>query len=185
MQKNTKSASPAVRKRVLRQAMSPQGAAPVRAERPGSTRSPRATSSTRKSVLHWYADRGALVEADEEPGLNERRLYAGEALARLHDQAYRRARVTARYSAAQPGGSGSADDTFVRSESARRAFEEKFVALPHRTRAVIRLCVIDDEFVGRSRMERLRCGLDKLVELDLQRKQSQNVTKSVDRCTIV
>ena len=50
----------------------------------------RSPGRNRKSALQWYADRGALVEGDEEAGLNELRLYAGEALARLHDQAFRR-----------------------------------------------------------------------------------------------
>lgn len=139
----------------------------------------------RKSVLQWYADRGALVEGDEEPGLNELRLYAGEALARLHHQAFRRARVTARYSAGERGGLATGEETFVRSETARRAFEEKYAALPRRTRAVIRMCVVEDEFVGRSRMERLRCGLDTLVDLEHQKKNTQNDTKSVDERAIV
>lgn len=73
----------------------------------------------------------------------------------------------------------------MRSETARRTFEEKFRALPSRTRAVIRRCVVEDEFVGRSRMERLRCGLDKLVELDEVKKKSQNDTKGIDDRAIV
>ena len=136
-------------------------------------------TAPRKSALQWYADRGALVEGDEDAAQNDLRLYAGEALARLYDRAFTRPRVTARYSAQPRGGSGDADAGFVRSEDARRAFEETFSALPHRTRSVVRLCVVEDQFVGRSRMERLRCGLDKLVEVQAQKK-TQNDTKSVD-----
>ena len=155
------------------------------AEAPGEARRRGCATRAKKTALQWYADRGALAEADEDAALNDARLYAGEALARLHEQAYRRARVTARYSAEARGGNSGAEESFVRSEHARQRFEENFRALPSRTRAIVRLCVVEDEFVGRSRMERLRCGLDKLVELYEDRKNAQNDTKSIDERTIV
>ena len=181
MKRSDKTASKAVRTRALQRGLS---AAPT-AEAAGGTRQRTQATRAKKTALQWYADRGALVEADEDAALNDARLYAGEALARLHEQAYRRARVTARYSAEARGGTGGAEDSFVRSEHARQRFEEKFRALPSRTRAVVRLCVVEDEFVGRSRMERLRCGLDKLVELHEQKKVIQNDTKGIDERTIV
>ena len=178
MKNNNKNMSKQTRVRALQQGMKLNAV-----QEPTRARSTR--SKCRKTALQWYADRGALVEADEDASLNDRRLYAGEALARLHEQAYRRSRVTARYSAEPRGGLMPGEDSFVRSESARRAFEEKFRALPSRTRAVVRLCVVENEFVGRSRMERLRCGLDRLVDLYDAKKDVQNNTKSVDERAIV
>lgn len=178
MKNNEKSTSKRTRNRILQQGMKLTPAPEPKRAATGRQRS-------RKSALQWYADRGALIEADEDASLNEQRLYAGEALARLHEQAYRRSRVTARYSAEARGGLKPGEDGFVRSETARRAFEEKFRALPSRTRAVVRLCVVEDEFVGRSRMERLRCGLDRLVDLHDSKKNIQNDTKSVDVRAII
>lgn len=178
MKSNNKTTTKQNRVRALEQGMKLKATQEPKRTRPARARS-------RKTALQWYADRGALIEADEDASLNDRRLYAGEALARLHEQAYRRSRVTARYTAEARGGLKPGEDGFVRSESARRAFEEKFRALPSRTRAVVRLCVVEDEFVGRSRMERLRCGLDRLVDLYDAQKNAQNDTKSVDDRAIV
>lgn len=135
----------------------------------------------RMTALEWYAKRQALVDTDEDPQQNDLRLYAGEALARLHNAAYRRQRVTGRYEAtARSGGAGQGEMLHVLNEDARRAYREKIEALPNRVRSVLHLCVIEDQFVGRSRMERLRCGLDKLVEMDQAKKVIQKDTKCVD-----